>query len=74
MASAVHAVQDSHAPPIVAGLPAYPFKLIGVEPISGACGCEISGVDLRQPLAPGVPAEIMKAFEHFAVINRSSWA
>jgi taurine dioxygenase len=68
MASAVPAVQDSHAPPIVAGLPAYPFKLIGVEPISGACGCEISGVDLRQPLAPDMLAEIMKAFERFAVI------
>ncbi|MBO9580402.1 MAG: TauD/TfdA family dioxygenase [Sphingobium sp.] len=44
------------------------YKLIGVEPISGACGCEISGVDLRQPLAADMIAEIMTAFEHFAVI------
>jgi alpha-ketoglutarate-dependent taurine dioxygenase len=68
MASAVSAAQATLPAPIVAGLPEYLFKLIGVEPISGACGCEISGVDLRQPLAPGVLAEVMKAFEHFAVI------
>ena len=54
--------------PIVAGLPMPDFRHIGVEPISGACGCEISGVDLRQPLAPEVQAEVLKAFEHFAVI------
>ena len=68
MASAVSAARDAVPAPIVAGLPACAFRLIGVEPISGACGCEISGVDLRQPLAPDVLAEIMKAFEHFAVI------
>lgn len=44
------------------------FRLIGVEPISGACGCEITGVDLRQPLNPEVLAELMRAFEHFLVI------
>lgn len=55
-------------PPIVAGLPMPLFKHIGVEPISGACGCEISGVDLRQPLEPEVLAEVLKAFEHFTVI------
>ncbi|MBN8819958.1 MAG: TauD/TfdA family dioxygenase [Sphingomonas sp.] len=55
-------------PPIVAGLPMPEFKHIGVEPISGACGCEISGVDLRQPLEPDVLAEVLKAFEHFTVI------
>lgn len=55
-------------PPIVAGLPMPLFKRIGVEPISGACGCEISGVDLRQPLEPEVLAEVLKAFEHFTVI------
>jgi len=44
------------------------FKRIDVEPISGACGCEISGVDLRQPLEPEVLAEVLKAFEHFTVI------
>ena len=55
-------------PPIVAGLPMPEFKRITVEPISGACGCEISGVDLRQPLDAETVAEIMKAFEQFLVI------
>lgn len=53
---------------IVAGLPMPTFEHIGVEPISGACGCEISGVDLRQPLNAETLAEVMKAFEHFTVI------
>jgi alpha-ketoglutarate-dependent taurine dioxygenase len=53
---------------IVAGLPLPRFERIGVEPISGACGCEISGVDLCQPLEPQVLAEVMAAFEHFLVI------
>lgn len=44
------------------------FRRIQVEPISGACGCEISGVDLREPLRDESLAEIMKAFEHFLVI------
>lgn len=62
---------DAQAPlpvPIVAGLPMPEFKRIGVEPISGACGCEISGVDLRKPLDSETLAEVMKAFEHFTVI------
>jgi taurine dioxygenase len=53
---------------IVAGRPMPPFTRIAVEPISGACGCEISGVDLSRPLAPETLAEIMLAFEHFLVI------
>lgn len=53
---------------LVAGLPMPGFRRIGVEPISGACGCEISGVDLRQPLDPEVLEEVMRAFEHFLVI------
>ncbi len=48
----------SVAPPppatLVAGRPMPDFHHIGVEPISGACGAEISGVDLRQPLSPDV--------------------
>jgi len=52
----------------VAGLPMPEFRRIQVEPISGACGCEISGVDLRQPLDDETLAEVMKAFEHFLVI------
>jgi alpha-ketoglutarate-dependent taurine dioxygenase len=53
---------------IVAGAPMPPFLRIGVEPISGACGCEITGVDLTRPLDPETLAEIMLAFEHFLVI------
>ncbi len=54
--------------PIVAGLPMPEFKRITVEPISGACGCEIGGVDLREPLDDETLAEIMLAFEQFLVI------
>jgi alpha-ketoglutarate-dependent taurine dioxygenase len=54
--------------PVVAGLPMPEFRRIAVEPISGACGCEISGVDLRQPLDAEVEAEIRAAFEQFLVI------
>lgn len=53
---------------IVAGLPLPEFRRISVEPLSGACGCEIGGVDLRRPLEPQVLAEVMAAFEHFLVI------
>lgn len=68
MASLVADPASVQSAPIVAGLPIPQFRHIAVEPISGACGCEISGVDLRQPLAPEALAEVMKAFEHFAVI------
>lgn len=66
MATAISEV--SLPDPIVGGLPMPEFKHIGVDPISGACGCEISGVDLRNPLSPEVLDEVMKAFEHFTVI------
>jgi len=68
MASAAADTASVQPAPIVAGLPIPQFKHIAVEPISGACGCEISGVDLRQPLAPETLADVMKAFEHFTVI------
>ncbi len=54
--------------PIVAGLPMPEFRKIGVEPITGACGCEISGVDLREPLDEETLSEILTAFEQFLVI------
>lgn len=54
--------------PIVAGLPMPEFKRIGITPLSGACGCEISGVDLREPLDAETLAEVMLAFQHFLVI------
>ncbi len=66
MATAISEV--SLPDPIVGGLPMPEFKHIGVDPISGACGCEISDVDLRNPLSPEVLDEVMKAFEHFTVI------
>ncbi|MQP68469.1 hypothetical protein GE253_24420 [Niveispirillum sp. SYP-B3756] len=53
---------------VVAGLPMPRFNRILVEPITGACGAEIAGVDLRQPLDDETRQEIMKAFEHFLVI------
>lgn len=39
-----------------------------MEPISGACGCIIEGVDLTRPLEPPLLGEVMRAFEHFLVI------
>jgi alpha-ketoglutarate-dependent taurine dioxygenase len=54
--------------PIVAGLPMPRFEHIVVEPLSGACGCEIRGVDLTQPLQAAVLRELMQAFEQFLVI------
>jgi alpha-ketoglutarate-dependent taurine dioxygenase len=53
---------------VVAGLPMPAFRRIQVRPISGACGCEISGVDLCASLDDETLAEVMKAFEHFLVI------
>jgi alpha-ketoglutarate-dependent taurine dioxygenase len=53
---------------IVAGRPMPTFARIEVEPISGACGCEIRGVDLTRPLDADTLAEVMLAFEHFLVI------
>ena len=53
---------------IVAGREMPEFRYIGVEPLTGACGAEISGVDLTKPLREEVLAEVMTAFEHFLVI------
>ena len=66
--SALDAREKPTGTPIVAGLPMPEFRRIGVEPISGACGCEISGVDLREPLDEQTLGEVMKAFEQFLVI------
>ena len=41
------------------------FNEIEIEPLTGAAGCEIKGVDLTKPLPEGVLEEIMRAFEHF---------
>ena len=53
---------------IVAGREMPEFRRIGVEPLTGACGAEITGVDLTKPLSDPVLAEVMTAFEHFLVI------
>lgn len=53
---------------IVAGRPMPRFERIEVEPLTGACGCEIRGVDTSRPLEPAQLAEVMLAFEHFLVI------
>jgi alpha-ketoglutarate-dependent taurine dioxygenase len=58
-------VQDT----IVAGLPMPEFRRIGVTPLTGACGCDITGADLSRPLDDATLAEVMKAFEHFLVIQ-----
>jgi alpha-ketoglutarate-dependent taurine dioxygenase len=55
-------------PTVVAGLPMPRFRHIAVEPLSGACGCEIQGVDLTKPLDAPILNEVMQAFEHFLVI------
>jgi alpha-ketoglutarate-dependent taurine dioxygenase len=53
---------------IVAGRPMPRFHRINVEPLTGACGCEIGGVDLSRPLDRETLDEVMLAFEHFLVI------
>jgi len=53
---------------VVAGRPMPAFSAIKIEPLTGAAGCEIKGVDLTKPLPEGVLEEIMRAFEHFLVI------
>lgn len=53
---------------IVAGRPMPQFHRIEVTPITGACGCEIGGVDTSRPLDSETLAEVMLAFEHFLVI------
>jgi len=59
---------STQQPTVVAGLPIPQFRHISVEPLSGACGCEIQGVDLSQPLEAPILSEVMRAFEHFLVI------
>jgi len=59
---------EESAGPIVAGLPLPRFRHIEVVPLTGACGAEIRGVDLRAPLPDDVWEEIQRAFTHFLVI------
>lgn len=61
-------IDGATAVPLVGGRCVPAFQHIEVEPLSGACGCEIRGVDLTRPLTDEVLAEVMRAFEHFLVI------
>ncbi|MDP3139871.1 MAG: TauD/TfdA family dioxygenase [Burkholderiaceae bacterium] len=48
-----------------------PYRHIGVRPIAGALGAEISGVNLAQPLSNEVFAEVRRAFfENLVVMFR----
>jgi alpha-ketoglutarate-dependent taurine dioxygenase len=53
---------------VVAGREMPEFRRIGIRPLTGAAGAEISGVDVSKPLDQETLAEVMKAFEHFLVI------
>jgi alpha-ketoglutarate-dependent taurine dioxygenase len=53
---------------IVAGRPMPEFSRIGVEPLTGACGAELTGLDLSRPLDVGTLDEVKRAFKHFLVI------
>jgi len=63
-----NAARNANETPIVAGRPMPEFRRIEAEPLTGACGVEIKGVDLTQPLHDDVAEELMAAFEHFLVI------
>lgn len=69
MSSDAHPEPVSPSGTVVAGRPMPEFRRIGVEPLTGACGCEISGVDLAVPLDDATLAEVLLAFEHFLVIT-----
>src|SRR5438045_961794 len=45
-----------------------PYRLISVEPITGAIGAEIRGVDLSQKLGPDLRGEILRAFHENVVV------
>lgn len=63
-----HSSDPSRTGTIVCGRPMPEFRRIEVEPLTGACGCEIKGVDTSRPLDAQTLAEVMLAFEHFQVI------
>jgi taurine dioxygenase len=59
--------RETHRP-FVAGIEMPEFRRIAVEPLSGAAGAEISGVDLKRPLDDATLEEIRLAFDHFLVL------
>ena len=68
MSSALKQASADTGGAVVAGRPMPAFRRIGVEPITGAAGCEITGVDISRPLDEATLAEVMLAFQHFLVI------
>lgn len=69
MSAKTSALLEATQATVVSGLPMPEFKHIRVEPMTGGCGAEIAGVDLREPLSEAVVEEIMRAFTHFLVIT-----
>jgi alpha-ketoglutarate-dependent taurine dioxygenase len=67
-ATSEHLPQSHPQGTVVAGRPMPEFRRIEVEPLTGACGCEIRGVDASRPIDPETLAEVMLAFEHFLVV------
>ena len=59
---------ETHQATIVAGRPMPEFRRIGVTPLTGACGCEVEGIDTSKPLDAETLTELMLAFEHFLVV------
>jgi len=67
-ATTEHLTRSPHPGTIVAGRPMPRFRHIEISPLTGACGCEIRGVDTSGPIEPQTLEEVMLAFEHFLVI------
>ena len=61
-------VAEARTATIVSGRPMPEFSRIRVEPLTGACGAELSGVDLSRPLDVGTLNEVKRAFAHFLVL------
>ena len=62
------AAENTKTATIVSGLPMPEFSRIKTEPLTGACGAEITGVDLSRPLDVGTLEELKRALAHFLVI------
>jgi alpha-ketoglutarate-dependent taurine dioxygenase len=53
---------------IVAGREEPRFTRIGIDPLTGAAGAEVLGVDLSKPVDEETLKEVMQAFDHFLVL------
>lgn len=68
MSVAAKPVSDTAHRPVVGGREIPDFHRIGAEPLSGAAGAEITGVDLREPLDDETLDEVRLAFDHFLML------